>query len=447
MRIVVIGAGEVGYHLALRLSEEGQDVVIVESNPDRAEYVRERLDVLVVTGNGASLPVLEEAGIRRAELMLAVTSSDEVNVMSCFAADRFQVEYTVARVSNPEYFREGSILSRDQLGIDLMINPERECAWETFQLLHSGAATDLALFAGGRIQLIGVRVKEGAAVAGKSLAELDRRMHTRHYLTAAIVRDGVTRIPTGASRIEAGDQIFVLAPTDEMRSIPPLAGYQNREFRRAIIAGGSDEAVHLARFMEENDVECTILDVDRRRCVELAELLPSALILHGDATDLELLEMEGVEGVDGFVAFTGHDEVNMLSSLLAKTSGARKVVSLINRLQYIPLVNKVGIDAAVSPRLSTVNAILRYVRRGNVQSVTTMKGIDAEAIELTVTAKARAVGRTLEELEFPEGALMGAIIRGEEVIIPRGPDTVEAGDHVILFALPGTVQKLERLFA
>ena len=446
MRILIVGAGEVGTHLARRLSEEGQDVVLIESNPEHAKNVSEQLDVLTITGNGASLPVLEEAGIRSARLILAVTSRDEVNVLACLAASRYEVEFKVARVSNPEYYQGSSVLSREHLGIDLMINPERECAWETFQLLNSEAATDLARFADDTVQLIGLRVRPGAAVADITLADLDRKLKGHHYVTVAIVRDGVTTIPTGQSRIEAGDQLFVLSPSAEMPQIPPLAGYTDFKLRRVMIAGGSDEALHLARHLLEHNVECTILETDRRRCLELATLVPKALILHGDATNLELLEMEGVEGVDGFVAFTGNDQTNMICALLAKTSGARKVISLIHRAEYMRLTAKVGIDAAVSSRQSTVNAILRYVRRGNVKSVATLKGIDAEALELEVPARAPIVGRPLAEVDFPDDAVLGAILRNGRVIMPRGRDVIAAGDLVIVFAMPGAISRLERLF-
>jgi trk system potassium uptake protein TrkA len=232
-----------------------------------------------------------------------------------------------------------------------------------------------------------------------------------------------------------------------MPAIPPLAGYKDFKLRRVMIAGGNDEAIYLARHLEEHDVECTIIEVDRRRALELAEQLPRALVLHGDATNLELLEMEGVEGIDGFVAYTGQDEVNMLSSLLAKTTGARKVISLIHRFEYMRLVTKVGIDAAVSPRLSTVNAILRYVRRGNVRAVATMKGIPAEALELSVGSGAPILGRPLKEVAFPKGGLLGAIVRDGEVIMPRGTDMVQKGDHVVVFALPEAIARIEALFA
>lgn len=446
MRILIIGAGAVGFHLARRLSEEHQDVVVIESDPERARMVEEQLDVMTVVGNGASLPVLERARIHKTDLMLAVTSKDEVNLVSCLAASRLDVKFKVARVSDPEYYRSGSVLSQEQLGIDLMINPERECAWETFQLLNSEAATDLAQFADGRLQLVGLRVREGAPVAGRTIRELDEESGDRPFVTVAVVRDGKTEVPRGTTSIEAGDQIFILAPSAEMPFIPAMAGYKEFKLRRVMIAGGSDEAVYLAERLAEHGVDCTILDIDRSRCAELAEKLPKALVLHADATDMELLEMEGIEGIDGFVAYTPRDETNMLASLLAKTQGARKVISLIHRFDYVPLVSRVGIDAAVSPRLSTVNAILRYVRRGNVASVATLKGIDAEAIEFDVTADTRVAGRAIKDVHFPHGAVVGAILRDSQVITPRGGDEIRPGDRVVLFALPDAIPEIERLF-
>lgn len=447
MKVLIVGAGEVGFHLAERLSEEGQDVILIESDPERAEFASQHLDVLTVVGNGASIPVLEEAGAKGAKVMLAVTSQDEVNVISCLAASRLGVQYTIARISKPEYYRRDSVLSGEQMGIDLMINPERECAWETFQLLQSAAATDVAYFADGRVQLLGVRVKEGAPVAGKTLARVAAEFEDRHYVTAAIVREGRTIIPRGSDRIEAGDQIYLIAPAEEVREIPRLAGYEGYTLRRVMIAGGSAEGEYLAQLLEQHGIECTILDNERRRCLELAEALPRSLVLHADATDLELLEMEGVAGIDGFVAATGHDETNMLSSLLAKTAGARKVVSLVHKFEYLPLVPKVGIDAAVSPRMSTVNAILRYVRRGRVMTVAALKGIEAEAIEFRVSATCPIADTAVVDLELPAGAVIGTILRGEEIIIPRGTDAIRPGDEVIVFALPSAIAAIEKLFA
>lgn len=447
MKIVIVGAGQVGFHLARRLSEESRDVVVIDADRDTAERVGEQLDVLAVTGNGASVQVLEEAGAEGADLLLAVTNRDEVNILACLAAAAMDVAVKVARVASPEFFTEKGVLSQERLGIDLMINPERECAWETFQLLGSEAATELVRFGDGKVQLMGLRVREGSPVAGRTLAELDRELEGHRWITVAVTRGGETVVPDGGTRIEADELIFVMSPAAEMKEIPPLAGYERYELRRVMIAGGSPEAVHLAGHLADHGVSCTILDVDRERCVALSERLPDALVLHGDATDLELLEMEGVEGIDGFVAFTDHDETNMLSSLLAKASGAKKVISLLHRLQYLPLVGRVGIDAAVSPHMSAANTILRYVRRGNVARVASLKGVEAEAIEVRIGPGARSLGVPFREVDFPEGGLVGAILRDGEVITPRGGDAVEEGDRVILFAVPEAVEAMERLFA
>jgi trk system potassium uptake protein TrkA len=446
MKVLVVGAGEVGFHLAQRLSEENQDVVLIESDPERADFAGQQLDVLTVVGNGASLSVLENAGIRGAQMLLAVTSRDEVNLVACLAAKRLGVQYTVARISSAEYYERGSVLSREQMGIDLMINPERECAWETYQLLQSAAATDVAHFAGGRVQLIGLPVREGAPVAGRKLLELAEELRDVHYVTAAIVRDGITHIPKGDSVIQPGDHLYILSPTSEIHGVPPLVGYEGFRLRRVMIAGGSAEGEFLAQTLEKHGVETTILDRDRRRCLELAERLPKSLVLHADATDMELLEMEGVNGIDGFVSATGHDEINLLSSLLAKSVGAKKVVSLIHKFEYLRLVQKVGIDASVSPRMATVNAILRYVRRGRVMTVASLSGIDAEAIEFRVDSESRICGQMLKDVHFPKGGLVGMILRGRKIIMPRGGDQIIPGDDVIVFALPDAIPEIEKLF-
>ncbi len=327
-----------------------------------------------------------------------------------------------------------------------MINPELECARETFQLLQSEAASELAFFAGGRVQLMGLRVHPEAPVVGKSLREVSAMVKDRRFLTAAIARNGETIVPRGDDHFEADDQVYIIGESRQMPRVLELAGYHEFRLRRVMIAGGGRTAVYLAEILEENDIDCTIIEADRARCVQLAEQLSKTLILHGNATDMELLEMEGVEGIDGFVVFTGSDDTNMLSSLLAKSSGVRKVVALINKIDYIPLVTRVGIDAAVSPRLSAVNTILKYVRRGIVVSVASLRGIDAEVIEFSIQSSSRVAGQPLAEIEFPEHSLVGAVMRGNEVIIPSGQVALAPGDKVTVLALPDAVKAVEKLF-
>jgi trk system potassium uptake protein TrkA len=447
MRIIIVGAGEVGYHLADRLSHQGQDVVVIDTSAEKAELIGDRLDVLAIKGNGASVSVLEDAGVDKADLFLAVTNRDEVNILGCLAAERMGRAHRVARITNADFLVDKSVLSHEQLGIDLMINPERECAWETYQLLASQVASELIPFADGRVYLVGLKVHEGAPVAGRTILELATELHERRYTTVAIVRGGVTEIPNGRSRIEVGDRIFLMTPASEMQHLSDLAGLDAYPLKRVIIAGGSDETVHLAGFLDAEGVDCVILDRDRRRCVELSTALPHALVLHGDATDAQLLEMEGVAGVGGFVAYTNRDETNLLAAVLAKSLGARKVISMLHRRQYMPLAARLEIDASVSPRLSAANAILRYVHTANVSAVAALRGVDAEAVEIVISQRCKVLGRPFREVKFPPEGLVVAIVRNGELITPRGDDCVLTGDHVVLFAQPETMPKMEKLFA
>lgn len=446
MRILIVGAGAVGFQLAQHLSEEGHDIVLVDGDSDRAAYAQDQLDIIALVGNGASLSVLEQAGIDKADLVAAVTNVDEVNLIACMSAAHHNVRVKVARVSNPEYISDASRLRSARQGVDVMINPELECAREAFQLLQSEAATELAFFADGRVQVMGLRVHPEAPIVGRTLAEVAAQVPDRRFLTAAISREGTTIVPSGDDRFQADDQAYIIGESRQMPLVMEMAGYPEFRLRRVMIAGGGRTSVYLAQILEEHGIDHTIIEADRARCVKLAESLNRALILHGNATDMELLEMEGVEEIDGFVVLTGSDDTNMLASLLAKTHGVPKVVALISRLDYIPLVGRVGIDAAVSPRLSAVNSILRYVRRGIVVGVAALRGINAEVIEFSVQPGSRIAGKTLAEIDFPQDSLVGAITRGDEVVVPSGLATLAHGDKVTVLALPDAVKDVEKLF-
>jgi trk system potassium uptake protein len=447
MRILILGAGDVGVHLARHLAEEHHDVVVIEQDRQRARRLEYLIDAQVIEGNGASLSTLEQAGIARTDLLLAVTSHDEVNLMACLSASQYEVPKRVARVSKPDYYDHTGILPPERLGVDLMINPERECALETYQLLQSAAAAEFAQFENGLVQMIGVRVKPDAPVAGRRLVEIGKAAADVHALVVAIGRKGETIIPRGSTRILEGDQVFILGDAAHIPDVLPLAGYARFDMRRVIIAGGSREALYLAQMLEEHKIQCTLIEARRERALELSEALGRTLVFHGDATDLDLLEMEAIGDADGFVAFTGSDETNLLSCLLAKSLGAPKVVSLIDRFDYLPLVARVGVDAAVSPRMSAVNAILTHVRRGSVLAVAALKGTRAEGIEFDVSRRFPYAGRPLQDVRFPDGSLIGAIIRDNQVVIPRGTDFIMVGDRVIVFLVPEALRAVEELFA
>lgn len=446
MRVVIVGAGQVGYHVAEKLSTERHDVVVVDVDVSRLDYVSSHLDVAVIEGSGVSPAVLHRAGIAKAGLLAAVTNIDEVNLVSCMAARTGRELVRVARVSNPDFYRHGDRLQPEHFGVDMLINPEREAALETLRLLQSTAATDVATFAGGAVQLVQITVAEQAPIAGRRLAEIGAQERDRTMLTVAIERRGETIVPSGATEVFPGDNLFVVATDRDIPRTLELCGYRRSRVSRVMIAGGSLEAYYLAQLLPGSGMEATLLVSDRERAHELAERLDKALVLHGDATDVELLELEGVGGVDAFVALTEEDDTNILSSLVAKHAGAKQVITLVNKSEYVPLARRVGIDAAVSPRLSAAGAILRFVRRGSVQRVTTFKGTDAEAIAFQVSAHSPVVGKPLADVGIPDGAIVAAIIRGRGVTVPRGHDVLAAGDTAIVFTLPDAVKAVTTLF-
>lgn len=447
MRVIVIGAGEVGYHLAERMSLESHDVVVIERDEDLAQKIQSQLDVLVVQGNGASLACLERAGIDRTQLMLAVTNFDEANLIACLLASQFAVKLKVARVSNPEYYERRGVLEEKRFGADLLINPELECAREILKLLHRTEASDVAEFADGRIMLLALPVHEGAPVAGRTLEEIDRTLGERHFLTVAIDRNGRSIIPDGSTTLEAGDLIYLAAEAPHLAQAYRLLDLEHHRVQRVMLLGGGRVALNLSRMLEREGIQPTILERSRARCVRLAETLETALVLHGDATDLDLLVQEGVGETDGLAAVTNEDETNLLAALLAKHLGAKKVIALLKRSEYIPLVTRIGIDAAVSPRLSTANRILQQVRGGKILSLTVMEQNRAEVMELEVLPGSRAAGKAVRDLDLPRGSILAAFERGEEVGIPRGDTRIEAGDRLVVFALPEAVEATASYFA
>lgn len=446
MRVIVVGAGEVGYHLALRLSEERHDVVVIERDPELADRVQAQLDVLVIDGNGASLGALEKAGVTDADLLLAVTNIDEVNLIACLVAAQFQVLQKVARVSNPEYYEREQSLAQGRFGADLLINPERECAREILKLLMRTEASDVAEFGEGRIVLLGLPVNPDAPVAQKTLAEIGRQLKERHFLTVAIDRNGDSIIPDGDTRLLPGDEIYLISEARHLNEAYRLLGLERRRIERVMLLGGGRVGLALASMLEEEGVQPTILERSRERCLKLAERLDRSLVLNGDATDLDLLTQEGISETDGLAAVTSEDETNLLASLLAKHLGTKKVVTLIKRSEYIPLVTRVGVDAAVSPRLSTANRILERIRGRRVLSMAILERNQAEVMEVQVDEASRVVGREVHELNLPAGAILGSIQRGEHVVIPRGDTRIEAGDHIVVFALPKAVEGTAEYF-
>lgn len=447
MRIIIIGAGEVGFHIAERLSSENHDVVVIEKDEEQRQQVQGQLDVLTVDGNGASAEVLLGAGIRESDMVIAVTDIDEVNIIACMLAARFGVPKKIARVRSPEYTSSSAVLTSEQLGIDLMIHPEEETAAEIVRLLKRSAATDVIEFAQGKIQLIGMVLDKDAPILDKTLSEVDQAIPKTTFRAVAISRGGETIIPKGSDRFCEGDRIFIVAKRDAIPKIERLARRKNEKLERVMILGGGKIGFRVAHALERDRLSVKLIEFDQNKSIALADRLEKTLVVRGDGTDIDLLAREAILDMDAFVALTNDDEDNIIACLLAKHLKVKKTIALIRRSYYIPLMPRIGIDVAVNPILSTVAAILRFVRRGKVISVASLKGVDVEAVEMVANPTSKVVGKPLKEVNFTKNAILGAIIRDQEVIVPTGEDAVQTNDIVVVFAMPSAIPKVERMFA
>lgn len=445
MKVIIIGAGVVGYTIAQRLASEGQDVVVIEKDGTKVKEINDTLDVKVIEGNGSSPKVLKEAGIEHADMVLAVTDSDEVNMIACLIAGlQTKIPKRIARIRNPDYtgypelFREGS------LAIDFTINPAVAAAERILKIIDIPGATDVVDFAKGLIKLVGIRLDKGSKPVGKRLKELNELHPDNKVLIASVYRGPETIVPDGGEVLREGDLVFVVTVSAGIASVLRFFGKGEEPGRKVMIVGGGGIGAYLAKKLEERNFIVKVIEKDAKRCSYLAEVLKKSLVLHGDGTDHELLKEEGIEDIDTFIAVTNDEEDNILISLLAKSMGVGRVITLIDKPEYVSLTSKIGVDVTVSPRLASVSSILQFVRRGKVISVTTLMGERMEAIETIAMETSDIVNKPLRDIKFPGGAIIGAVVRGGEAIIPNGDTVIHSGDDVIIFALRGSVPKVEK---
>jgi trk system potassium uptake protein len=444
LKIIIVGAGEVGYHISQKLSEENQDVFLIDKDPEKIRRITENLDVQAILGSGTSPETLRASGIKEAEMLVAATDSDEVNLFACLLAKNLNPYILkVARVRSPEYLEEKELFSQDFLGVDRIINPVSAMVEQIRSLMTVPGASDVVDFEEGRVKLIGITVKPDSPFVDRQLASF--RGVEGKVLVGAIVRGEQVLIPRGEDTIRANDLVYLVVKGSD---VPYEFGFfreGEKEGGRVIIVGGGVTGTALAAALERTKRNVKVIEKDPQKCTALAEKLGKAIVLHGDGTDKDLLQEENIKDVDFLVAVTGDEENNVLISLLAKGLGAKKTITRINKLSYIPLVSAIGIDTVVSTRLSAVRAILQYIRRGRIISVAPLKGEHAEAIEAEALETSEIVNVPLSQVKFPKGALVGAIVRGEEIIIPRGDSIIRPKDRLIILALQKVVPKLEKL--
>ncbi len=445
MHIIVIGAGHVGFNLTKLLSFEKHDVVIIEKDNERYIRAAEALDAHTIHGNGTSYKLLEQAGIKNADLLVAVTSNDEVNMLAALLAKKYGVAKTIARVKNIEFLDPNCPLNADKMNIDMIIHPESETATGAVRLLKQTAANHLIEFAEGEIILIGIQLDRDLDILRKPLIELGKEFSEVEFRTVAILRKETTKIPGGSDMFLPNDRIFIVVPKNKIDQAIKMFGKENQSMENIMILGGGQTGYLIARELER-EFNVKIIESDPEASMDLAERLPKSLVIKGDGLDINLLALEGIIDMDAFIAVTGEDETNIVASLMAKHLRVPKIISLINKTEYSPIIPTIGIDAYLSKQMLTVNSILKYIRRGQIVSVASIPGTPVEAIELIPNEGSKITRKKLSEAKIPKNCILGAVQRNDEVFIPMGDTQIKAGDKVVLFALPSAIHDVEKIF-
>ena len=444
MRVIIVGAGEVGFHIAKRLASENKDVVVIDRNPAVLQRILDHMDVQVLEGSGCSPLVLREAGVDKADMLLAVTDSDEINLMACTFAKMLAPGLTkLARIRNDEYTAYAGQLARE-IGIGLIINPEVEVVRSIEHMLRAPGAVDISDLAGGRIKLAGTWITEGNPLAGLRLLELRRKAGDMPLIVAAIVRNDKVIVPAGSDEIRQGDLVYFVCEDSELQRVFSFLGNRPGRKSSVLVIGGGNIGLRLARSLEKKPIHVKLLDKSPERCAELAGELDRTVVLVGDGTDQEVLLEENIGDMDVVVTMTGNEESNILSSLLARKLGTPMAITRLNKIEYMPLVRAIGLEHIVSPRLSAVNSIFKHVRKGGVLSAVAIKD-GAEALEALTGPDSSLVGNALKDLSFPKGVLVLCIMRGDSVLIPSGHDVIRSGDRLFILSLTESIPEVERM--
>jgi trk system potassium uptake protein TrkA len=452
MRIIVCGAGLVGSSIARQLASENNDVTIIDQSPETIQKMNETLDVRAIEGYASHPNVLEQAGARDAEMIVAVTQNDEINMVACQVAHSlFEVPTKIARIRAQTYLEPAwqNLFSRDHMPIDVIISPEIEVARAITSRLNVPGATDMVSFADDRVRVVAVSINENCPIIDTPLRQLTELFPDLHMRIVGIVRREGIITPGGDDQILVGDEVYFTVDARQVVRAMGTFGLEERQSRRIVVIGGGNIGLFLSKqIMEEiPDVRLKLIEVSKDRAERVADELERAVVIYGDSLASEILAEANVQDADAVIAVTNDDQVNILSSLLAKREGAARATTLVNNLTYGPLIRSLGIDAVVNPRAITVSRILQHIRRGRIRGVHSLRDGMAEIIEAETLETSPLSGKALRDVKLPAGVIIGAIVRDDEVIIPRGETMIETGDRVIVFATREMVKKVEKMFA
>ena len=451
MKVIIVGDGKVGFTLADHLSREDHDVTIIDTSEDALRRASEQLDVMCIKGNGASITALRESGVDGADVLIAATSMDEINMVCCLTAKRLGAKYTIARVRNVEYTAELSVIKRE-LGIDMIINPENATAVEIAQLLRFPPAANIETFYRGRVELVGFRVQEGDFLVGHPLHQLDRRVKALPILFCAAQREETCIIPDGSFVPAVGDTLYLIGQPTGMTEFFRLLGRYTPKIKDALVVGGGRMAHYLIAILEHMGIKVKLLEKNMERCRQISEQLPRTTVICGDGTDQELLEAEDIAAADAFIALTDRDEDNLIISLYAMQQGIPKVIAKSNRQNYAGIARAVGLDSVISPKLITASQILQVVRGMQNSKGSVMNALykiaegHAEAMEFVVSETTRNLGIPLKDLRLKRGVLLAVLVHQNRIIIPEGSSVISPGDTVIIICRDKTILDLNDIY-
>ncbi len=445
MRIVIAGAGDIGFHLARLLVSENQDIILIDLNKDVLEYAETHLDVSTIHGNASSPSILENADIAQSELFLALTTQEHTNVIACILAKQMGCRQTVARVVNEEYLEDFHKQKFLDLGIDKLISPIQLAVFEISRLLEQCEVTDIFEFEEGRLSLAGISLDDDSDIKGRTIEKVIAMDENVAFNPIAILRGNKTIIPRKNTRLRRNDHLYFLTEGNQLTQLLERTGKTHIKVKNIMILGGSALSVATVKSLEDK-YNITIIANDKNIILKLTEELNNALIIQGDTGNFELLKEEGIEEMDVFLALTDNSETNILTSLMADELGVYKTIALVDNTYYTRISQNIGVDTMINMKIIAANNIFRFIRKGTVEAITSLHGVDAEVIEYIINRESKITKHPIRKLNFPNGMVVGAVIREDNIIIPDGDTLFTIGDKIIVLALPRAIQKLERFF-
>lgn len=447
MKIIIAGAGDVGFHLAELLSYENQDIILIDTNQEVLDYAATHLDVLTLRGDSTSIDILEQAETDRAHLLLAVTTSEKTNLVTAILAKKMGAKQTIARVDNQEYLASAQRETFRELGIDSLISPQELAAEEILRLVRQCSFTDIFDFEEGKLSVVGVTIDDYSPLVNKKVRDINLNTSPEdvHLQPIAIMRAHRTLIPEGDTVLRRNDHIYFITKKEKIDRLSDSVGKKKIKVKNVMILGGAPLDLVTAKRLEQ-EYNVTLIEKEKDRCKELSEHLNNTLIINGDASKIDLLVEEGLDNMDAFIALTPNSETNIISSLTAKNHGVYKTIALVENKEYTQISQNIGVDTLINKKLIAANNIFRFVRKGRIEAITSLHGVEAEIIEFVVHKNNRLTKKPLKSLYFPKTALVGGVIRGDDSHIPDGNFQLQVDDKVIVFAMPEAIGKVEKMF-